>query len=98
MTLSLPLGQRSRSKAEAVWETLRAEILSGRVAEGTHLRQDELAAHWGVSSTPVREAFRRLEAEGLVELLPHRGVRVCPLPERESLVDAGSLPGGSDFP
>jgi DNA-binding GntR family transcriptional regulator len=50
-----------------VYEALQNAILSGRLSEGEHLRQQEVAAQWGVSQTPVREAFRRLEADGLVE-------------------------------
>jgi DNA-binding GntR family transcriptional regulator len=88
-----------RSKAEAVYQRLRAAIEEGSIPPGTHLRQDELAARWGVSSTPVREAFRRLEAEGLVELLPHRGVIVRERMEAsDPLVDAADLAPGSDFP
>ena len=90
---------RVTSKSEAVYRRLLAGIEDGSIAPGTHLRQDELAARWQVSSTPVREAFRRLEAEGRVELLPHRGVVVR---ERQSggspLLDAGELAPGSDFP
>ncbi|HET9199588.1 MAG TPA: GntR family transcriptional regulator [Dehalococcoidia bacterium] len=87
------------SKAEAVYRRLHAGIEDGTIAAGARLRQDELAARWGVSSTPVREAFRRLEAEGLVELLPHRGVVVRERPvDNRSLIDAAELAPGSDFP
>ena len=87
------------SKGEAVWKALRSAILDGSIAPGTRLRQDQVAVRWGVSSTPVREAFRRLEAEGLVELLPHRGVIVRERMEAsDPLVDAADLAPGSDFP
>jgi DNA-binding GntR family transcriptional regulator len=87
------------SKADAVYRRLHADIEAGSISPGTHLRQDDLAARWGVSSTPVREAFRRLEAEGLVELLPHRGVVVRgPASGSAPLVDAADLEPGSDFP
>lgn len=84
------------SKADAVFTDLQRAILSGELEPGARLRQDEVALQWGVSSTPVREAFRRLEADGLVDLLPHRGVVVRG--PRSSLVAASDLPPGSDFP
>jgi DNA-binding GntR family transcriptional regulator len=62
-----------------VLETLRAEILGGRHAPGSELRQEELAERLGVSRMPIREALKRLEAEGLVDVLPSRRVRVAPL-------------------
>ncbi|MBS1886133.1 MAG: GntR family transcriptional regulator [Actinobacteria bacterium] len=55
---------------------LREMILTGAVEDGTQMRQRDLAAQLGVSPTPVREAIRRLEAEGLLESDPHRGSTV----------------------
>lgn len=69
-----------RTKADAVYEALQSAILSGRIQPGAHLRQEIVAAEWGVSQTPVREAFRRLESEGLVEHSPNRGVIVRGIP------------------
>lgn len=68
------------TKAEIVYSALQTAILSGRIVEGEHLRQEEVAARWGVSQTPVREAFRRLESDGLVEHAPNRGVIVRGIP------------------
>ncbi len=100
-----------RTKAESVYESLQAAILSGELREGEHLRQEEIAARWGVSQTPVREAFRRLESEGLIEHTANRGVVVRGIPWRppaaplnsiarrwsELVSDPESVPG-SDFP
>jgi DNA-binding GntR family transcriptional regulator len=100
-----------RTKADAVYEALQNAILSGRLAEGEHLRQQEVAAQWGVSQTPVREAFRRLEAEGLVDYEENKGVVVRGIPWTpppapieviarrwdELIHDPESIPG-SDFP
>lgn len=55
---------------------LRDEILRAQAQPGARLRQEEIAGRMGVSTTPVREAFRILEAEGLVRLDPGRGVLV----------------------
>lgn len=52
-------------------------ILSGQVERGSRLRQDALAEQFRTSITPVREALRVLESEGLVVAEPHRGVRVA---------------------
>jgi DNA-binding GntR family transcriptional regulator len=54
-------------------ERLRQMIVEGRIAPGAKLNERELAAGLEVSRTPLREAIRRLAAEGLVELQPHRG-------------------------
>jgi len=61
---------------EAVMERLRADILSGALPAGAQLRQDHIAAAQGVSHIPVREAFRRLEADGLVTTILRRGAFV----------------------
>lgn len=58
---------------DAVTDALRRRLLAGEWSAGTHLRQEILAAELGVSRIPLREAFQRLEAEGLLTLLPHRG-------------------------
>ncbi|HUP09745.1 MAG TPA: GntR family transcriptional regulator [Caldimonas sp.] len=54
-------------------DRLRQMIVEGRIAPGAKLNERELAAALDVSRTPLREAIRRLAAEGLVELQPHRG-------------------------
>jgi len=59
-----------------VAERLRVDIQHGTLAPGTRLRQNDIAQRLGVSTTPVREAFARLQAEGLVRIDPHRGAVV----------------------
>jgi DNA-binding GntR family transcriptional regulator len=56
--------------------TLQGRVLSGEIPTGTWLRQASLAAEFGVSRTPVREALRKLQASGLVEVRPQRGALV----------------------
>jgi DNA-binding GntR family transcriptional regulator len=72
-----------RTIASAAAEAIRQRILNGDFAEGESLRQDALAGELGISRIPVREAFRQLEAEGLVTLLPHRGAVVSALSVEE---------------
>lgn len=75
---------------------LRAKILSGELPPGARLREMQLCAQLGVSRTPIREAFRTLAAEGLVDLLPNRSVVVAELhaPDIEDLFQVfGTLEG-----
>jgi DNA-binding GntR family transcriptional regulator len=66
-------GEIPRSLADAVTVRIRNEILSGRIAPGERLRLRSLEAMLGVSHIPIREALRRLEGAGLVEIVPQRG-------------------------
>jgi DNA-binding GntR family transcriptional regulator len=68
-----------RSKTDATYIELRNRILEGSLAPSESLNQEQLAAELGVSTTPLREALRRLETEGLVQMQPHRDVVVAPL-------------------
>ncbi|SDH04620.1 GntR family transcriptional regulator [Nonomuraea jiangxiensis] len=63
-------------ESERVAEHLREAILSGAIAPGERIRQEELAERLGASRLPVREALRMLAAEGLTEHHPRRGARV----------------------
>jgi DNA-binding GntR family transcriptional regulator len=64
-------------------ERLRDDIFSGRLEPGLRLVECDLTARFAVSRGPVREALRRLAAEGLIEHWPHRGAVVRRLGERE---------------
>lgn len=70
------LQQEPKQLRHWVAERLRAAILDGTYLPGEWLRQQRLAEDLGVSQMPVREALKELAAEGLVEHLPYRGVRV----------------------
>src|ERR1700738_2048711 len=62
---------------------LRAMILEGELLPGSRIAERELCDRFGISRTPLREALKVLAAEGLVELLPHRGARVSRLSDHE---------------
>jgi DNA-binding GntR family transcriptional regulator len=64
------------SKTDMVAALIRALIITGELTAGQQLRQRDLAQRFGVSQTPVREAMRRLESEGLVIGDTHRGFTV----------------------
>lgn len=69
--------QPPRTKRDAIVEALRADILGGRLPRGARVQQAEIAERFRTSITPVREALRRLEAEGLLVGAPHQGLRVA---------------------
>ena len=66
------------TKQQRVYETIRERILGGTYGPGYRVVIDVLAAELGVSALPVREAIRRLEAEGLIVYRPNVGAQVAP--------------------
>lgn len=100
----------SQTKADWLYLELRNAILSGSLPPGERLQQTRLAAQYGTSQTPVREALRRLESELLVVRVGHKGAIVRarekePISSsaalahrlREFACDPSAVPG-SDFP
>ena len=75
------------TKADDIAGLIEEAIVSGELAPGSVLRQEQLSERFGVSRTPVREALRRLAALGLVSFVPNRGVRVRTL-SRDELYEA----------
>ena len=65
--------QNHKPLREIVYEELKRQIMVGEIAPGTRMMEVELAEEMGVSRTPVREAIRKLEKEGLVTIEPRRG-------------------------
>ena len=65
-----------RTKTDSVFQALKAAIISGQLQPGDWIRNSDWAERLGVSPIPVREALRRLEAQGLVEIGAHKGARV----------------------
>jgi DNA-binding GntR family transcriptional regulator len=68
---------RDDTIAVRISKVLAGRIISGALEAGSRLGQDHVAEEFGASHVPVREAFRRLEAQGLVVSMPRRGVRVA---------------------
>ncbi|MCG8402244.1 MAG: GntR family transcriptional regulator [Firmicutes bacterium] len=67
---------KARTVRDMVYETLRQAIFEGRFKHGERIVEKEMAEQLQVSRTPVREAFRKLEAEGLIRYYPRKGVLV----------------------
>jgi DNA-binding GntR family transcriptional regulator len=74
--MSLPI---TRTVKSSLVGNLRDDILRGDLLPGQNIRLEEIAARFDVSTTPVREALRDLEAEGLVTIFPHRSAIVTQL-------------------
>ncbi len=68
---------------DVVFKTLRKAILSGDLKPGEKLREVNLAQRMGVSRTPIREAIRMLELEGLVVMIPRRGAEVAGITRKD---------------
>ena len=69
--------EKTDTVASRISKALAGRIIAGMIEPGSKLRQDHVAEEFGASHVPVREAFRRLEAQGLVISEPRRGVRVA---------------------
>ncbi|MBT8154092.1 GntR family transcriptional regulator [Epibacterium ulvae] len=76
-----------KSLPDTIANDLRERILSGELAEGAPIRQETLAAEYDVSRMPIREALKRLDAEGLVQLTTNKGATVT----QHSLRDIGEI-------
>jgi DNA-binding GntR family transcriptional regulator len=73
----------TRTKRDRIVEELHNLILSGELPRGSRLQQDQLARRFDTSITPVREALRLLESQGLVTGEAHRGVRIAAVDEED---------------
>lgn len=75
---------RSASAASIIFESLRRAIIDGELADGSPLRQDEIATAFNTSRIPVREALTRLEQHGLIENRRYRGAIVAEISAKEA--------------
>lgn len=71
------------TRVNNAYERLKTEILSGELPPGFQAPEPDIASRLGMSRTPVREALIRLEADGLVDLVPRRGAKVLPVSRQD---------------
>ena len=67
----------------SLFSELQSDILRGRLKQGEKLSEQQICDKYGLSRTPVREAFRQLELEGLIETIPNRGAFVLGLSQED---------------
>jgi DNA-binding GntR family transcriptional regulator len=84
---SRKLTVKRKTLGDEVYNYLKDSIITLRLKPGQMVYESELAASLGVSRTPIREAFRILSAEELIEILPQRGVRISNI-SRKKVMDA----------
>ncbi len=75
--------ERHQTLREKILETIRDAILKGSMKPGERVSEPELAERFGISRTPIREAFRQLESEGYLKVIPRKGAVVASLSERD---------------
>lgn len=77
------MGEDNYSLSSRVFHTIRENILSGKYATDEELREKSIGEELGVSRTPVREALRQLELEGLVTIIPNKGAYVVGISQKD---------------
>ena len=77
--MPVPLSRSARQLHSLAYALLKERIISNRYPGGSHILEEQLAADLGISRTPLKEALVNLQAEGLVRMIPRRGVLVVPL-------------------
>lgn len=75
--------ERHQTLREKILETIREAILKGTLKPGEKVAEPELAERFGISRTPIREAFRQLESEGYLTVIPRKGAVVAALSEQD---------------
>jgi DNA-binding GntR family transcriptional regulator len=75
--------EKHQTLREKILETIRDAILKGSLKPGERVSEPDLAERFGISRTPIREAFRQLESEGYLEVIPRKGAVVASLSERD---------------
>lgn len=75
--------EKHQTLREKILETIRDAILKGALKPGEKVAEPELAERFGISRTPIREAFRQLESEGYLTVIPRKGAVVAALSEKD---------------
>lgn len=68
---------------EKILESIRDAIISGKITPGSRVSEPELADRFGISRTPIREAFRQLESEGYLKVIPRKGAVVSAFTQKD---------------
>ena len=76
---------QEQSLGGQIFNRIRDDILSGNYTPGEELKEATLGKQLGVSRTPVREALRQLDLEGLVEIAPNRGAKVIGISRKDGI-------------
>lgn len=74
---------KNQTLRESIADAIRTSIMQGTLRPGHKISEPALATQFGISRTPVREAFRQLDSEGFLQVTPRRGARVAPLTEKD---------------
>ncbi|MBZ0253873.1 MAG: GntR family transcriptional regulator [Candidatus Methylomirabilis sp.] len=75
--------KKHQTLRERIVETVREAIIKGDLTPGERLTEPDLAERFGISRTPIREAFRQLESEGFLKVVPRKGALVTPITEKD---------------
>ena len=75
--------RKNRTLREQIASSLRESIIRGELTPGQKVSEPELAGKLGISRTPIREAFRQLESEGFLTVMPRRGAAVSRMSEKQ---------------
>jgi DNA-binding GntR family transcriptional regulator len=75
--------EKHQTLRESILETIRDAIISGTLKPGEKVAEPELAERFGISRTPIREAFRQLESEGYLTVVPRKGAVVVAFTQRD---------------
>lgn len=77
------MSERHPTLREKILENIRDAIISGSITSGSRVSEPELAERFGISRTPIREAFRQLESEGYLKVIPRKGAVVSAYTQRD---------------
>lgn len=75
--------ERPLTLRERIVDFIKDAIVSGRLKPGERVPEQEIAENFGISRTPIREAFRQLESEGFITVTPRKGAVVSPITDRD---------------
>ncbi|MFQ5353960.1 MAG: GntR family transcriptional regulator [Thermodesulfobacteriota bacterium] len=75
--------ERPLTLRESIVDFIKDAVVSGRLKPGERVPEQEIAANFGISRTPIREAFRQLESEGFISLIPRKGAVVSPITDKD---------------